>query len=639
MAKAAVLALAVVAVALVVAAPLAEAAFYLPGVPPVAYATNTQVQMQVNKLTSTKTQLPFRYYALPFCAPDVVVEEDLNLGEILSGDQIENSMYELFVKFNQYCKVLCARDYTEEEAKQFDEKIRDDYTVHWIMDNLPAAVRLVDEEDPDEVIYQRGFRLGFVDEDSDVTYLYNHIRFVIKYNGEEDEAGARIVGFEVEPFSVRHSYEGKFDLGQTQLRTCNDAQHVHQNMEKQRIDQAGQVIFTYDVKWEESSIQWTDRWDLYLKGNTDDEVHWFSIINSLLVVLLLTGMIAMILIRALNKDIARYNDETALEEAAEETGWKLVHGDVFRPPQGTFGPMMLATFVGSGIQIAMMAATVMVFALLGFLSPAKRGGMMTALLLLYVFNGSFAGYYSARLYKMFGGKARTRATLLTAVMYPSAVFSIGFTLNFFVWSRGSSAAIPFGTMFALLVLWLGVSTPLVFAGSYFGYRKEEVKNPVRTKEIERHIPEQPWYLTTVPTVLVGGVLPFGAIFIELFFIMSNIWQEQTYYVFGFLILALIILVATCAEISIVMCYFQLCAENHRWWWRAFLTSGSSALYMYLYSALYFATKLEITDFVAGLMYFSYMGIVSVTFFLLTGTIGFLACLTFVRQIYAAIKID
>lgn len=102
---------------------------------------------------------------------------------------------------------------------------------------------------------------------------------------------------------------------------------------------------------------------------------------------------------------------------------------------------------------------------------------------------------------------------------------VGFVVNLFVWGRGSSAAIPFGTMFALLVLWLGVSTPLVFVGSFFGYRKDEMKNPVRTKEIARHVPDQPWYLNTWPAVLVGGVLPFGAVFIELFFIMSSIWQE------------------------------------------------------------------------------------------------------------------
>mmetsp|Transcript_14765 Transcript_14765/g.25895 ORF Transcript_14765/g.25895 Transcript_14765/m.25895 type:complete len:146 (+) Transcript_14765:547-984(+) len=140
------------------------------------------------------------------------------------------------------------------------------------------------------------------------------------------------------------------------------------------------------------------------------------------------------------------------------------------------------------------------------------------------------------------------------------------------------------------------------------------------------------------SILVGGILPFGAVFIELFFIMSSIWLHQVYYVFGFLSLVMIILVATCAEISIVLCYFQLCSEDYNWWWRSFMTSGSSALYLFLYSCLYFYTRLDL-KFTASVIYFSYMWLISFSFFLMTGTVGFLACFWFVRTIYGAIKID
>ena len=53
---------------------------------------------------------------------------------------------------------------------------------------------------------------------------------------------------------------------------------------------------------------------------------WFAIMNSLVIVLFLTGMVAMITIRSLHKDIARYNSVENSEEAQEEFGWKLVHG-------------------------------------------------------------------------------------------------------------------------------------------------------------------------------------------------------------------------------------------------------------------------------------------------------------------------
>lgn len=54
---------------------------------------------------------------------------------------------------------------------------------------------------------------------------------------------------------------------------------------------------------------------------------------------------------------------------------------------------------------------------------------------------------------------------------------------------------------------------------------------------------------------------------------------------------------------------------------------------------YFITKLNITGMVPTTIYFAYMGMISFTFFLLTGSIGFFACLWFVRKIYGAIKVD
>lgn len=52
------------------------------------------LSVKVNKLTSTKTQLPYTYYSLPYCRPDQIVDSAENLGEVLRGDRIENSLFE-----------------------------------------------------------------------------------------------------------------------------------------------------------------------------------------------------------------------------------------------------------------------------------------------------------------------------------------------------------------------------------------------------------------------------------------------------------------------------------------------------------------------------------------------------------------
>ena len=77
-------------------------------------------------------------------------------------------------------------------------------------------------------------------------------------------------------------------------------------------------------------------------------------------------------------------------------------------------------------------------------------------------------------------------------------------------------------MIALLFMWFGISVPLVFLGAFFGFKAKLHENPCRTNEIPRQIPEQAWYMGGGFNVLMGGILPFGAIFIELFFIMTSV---------------------------------------------------------------------------------------------------------------------
>lgn len=99
--------------------------------------------------------------------------------------------------------------------------------------------------------------------------------------------------------------------------------------------------------------------------------------------------------------------------------------------------------------------------MLGMLSPSSRGALMTSGIFLFVFMGLIAGYFSARIYKTMKGREWKRGAFLTATLYPGIVFTTCFFLNFFIWDRHSSGAVPFGTMIWLLCLWFGISLPLV----------------------------------------------------------------------------------------------------------------------------------------------------------------------------------
>merc|ERR1711872_1095170 len=170
--------------------------------------------------------------------------------------------------------------------------------------------------------------------------------------------------------------------------------------------------------------------------------------------------------------------------------------------------MLLSVFLGSGVQIIAMSGITLVFACLGFLSPANRGSMMTCALVLYVCLGTPAGYVSSRIYKSFGGEKWKSNVLLTSMLCPGIVFAHFFVMNLVLWYKGSSAAIPFFTLVALLSLWFGVSVPLTFVGAYFGFRKSPIEQPVRTNQIPRQIPDQSVYTQPIPGIIMGGVLPF-----------------------------------------------------------------------------------------------------------------------------------
>eukprot|EP00924_Labyrinthula_sp_SR-Ha-C_P010594 maker-scaffold_61-snap-gene-0.8-mRNA-1 protein AED:0.07 eAED:0.07 QI:0/0/0/1/0/0/2/0/176 len=176
-------------------------------------------------------------------------------------------------------------------------------------------------------------------------------------------------------------------------------------------------------------------------------------------------------------------------------------------------------------------------------------------------------------------------------------------------------------MVVVLLLFFAISVPLTFLGAFYGYKKDSLEDPVKTSDIPRKIPEQPWYMNTFVGMLMGGVLPFGAVFVELFFILNSLWLDQYYYIFGFLGIVLVILLVTCAEITVVLLYFQLCGEDYHWQWRSLLTSGSCAFYLFVYSLFSFSGKVEL-DMTAT-----------------TSVVGYFASLAFVRKIYGSVKVD
>lgn len=461
-----------------------------------SYVDDEAIPLYVNKVYSDNTQLQYAYYDLPFVCPPSGRKHagyasgrsvSLNLGEVLRGDRIMTSDYDLVMGQDQECQYLCSPVVDRRGIKRAQKLVEDGYVVDWIVDNLPGATSFV-TADKSRRYYAAGFKLGYKDFSS-VTgkpryFINNHLTLVIRWRPAPgragDNGGKVIVGFEV--------YTRSLEAGHRASTGCPQDLHAESNgMElyiapnvtslaskypsssylppEDDVDDGATVTipYTYSVYFrEDDGIEWRNRWDLYFNNQEESSsIHWLAILNSLVILGLLTGVVVMILNRTVSGDGKTYAKDGSVEdgmmkskrkkprngaksprlaekspaglldqgldgineieissdeESVEETtGWKLLHGDVFRSPRHA---IFLAPLVGSGMQLIFMTTGLLVLSCSGLLNPSWRGGFASVGMGLFVFAGIFSGYYSSRVYKTFGGLNWRNNTLMVSCTIP-----------------------------------------------------------------------------------------------------------------------------------------------------------------------------------------------------------------------------
>merc|ERR1711935_208552 len=259
---------------------------------------------------------------------------------------------------------------------------------------------------------------------------------------------------------------------------------------------------------------------------------------------------------------------------------------------------------------------------------------ITVFIVCYALTSFVGGYVSGGYNARNSGKRWIKTMLLTAGLFPGAVFGIAFFLNTVAISYHSLAAVPFGTMVVIFFMWSFISFPLVLFGTVVGRNWNGVPDlPCRVKTIPRPIPEKSWYVTPLAISLLSGLLPFGSIFIETYFVFTSIWNYKVYYVYGFFLLVFLILVIVTLCVTVVGTYFLLNAENYHWHWTSFISAASTAFYVYVYSIYYFIFKTKMTGFFQTCFYFGYTAMFCLGLGLMCGAVGYFGANAFVRRIY------
>merc|ERR550539_1152461 len=247
---------------------------------------------------------------------------------------------------------------------------------------------------------------------------------MIPKNGEVDDA--------LEPWIYTHK---SFSIGWNHDALGDRVIEVNLTSEDPRqlklTDETMEIKMTYSVSWVQVGVPFKRRFDRYLDfGFFEHQIHWFSLFNSFMMVIFLVGLVSLILMRTLRQDYERFTDkdidEINLEGVVDETGWKQVHGDVFRaPPQLP----LFAAVVGTGYQILASCLIVVLAAILNRLY-STRGSITTTF--VFAVNSSVAGYVSSTTFLNYASRDDKRwkqVLILTGILYPSMIIAIMFCLN------------------------------------------------------------------------------------------------------------------------------------------------------------------------------------------------------------------
>ncbi|CAE7629980.1 TMN4 [Symbiodinium necroappetens] len=574
-----------------------------------SFEDDAEIQVSMNKAWpySNPTET-YEYYDFPFCKPKIVMPHFMTLGQVLRGDRLVNSLYPMHMKRQVPRTVICSRRMTEADIRMLKEAIDQNYMFELFVGELPI-------DRPFGVVSTMGN-----EKDEQVTdryFLVNYLDFIIGYN-EKEVVSANVT------------------------RELN-LEHLVDITEWKE----GMVIqFSYSVQWTPlPHIIPSQALELQLKstmphGHQNMDIHWLAIINSFVLMLLILSLFLLIIIRVVRSDLSRYLQipDEELNAVEEETGWKLLHADVFRAPKHR---LFFCSAIGAGAQMTSMMIMVVLVGCIG--AYYQRGAVASAAVISYMVTALLGGFVSANLYQKLGGEKWAWNIFMTALCFMGPAFLIWSFLNTVAIFYGSTAAFPFPTILLMFAMWACVTFPLTVLGGIIG-RHRSLKQaqaegspfPCKTNKLAREIPSCRWYQSPVTQFFASGFLPFSAIYIELHYIFNSVWGPRIYFLYGILLLAFTMLLLVAGTVTVLFTYFHLNAEDHRWWWRSFGSGVAVSAFFYLY-CIYFFLQTGMNGFLQCSFFFLYSLLAAHGIALMLGCVSFYCSYFFVIYIYSRIK--
>lgn len=134
---------------------------------------------------------------------------------------------------------------------------------------------------------------------------------------------------------------------------------------------------------------------------------------------------------------------------------------------------------------------------------------------------------------------------------------------------GATAALPFGTVVVIILIYTLLNIPFLMFGGVLGNRfgLSEFQPPSAIKRNPREIPTQNWYRRKLYQMFLGGLVPFSAVALEWHQLYASLWGFKIHTSPGIMLFTFIVLILLSASVGIILTYIQLSGEDHEWWWR------------------------------------------------------------------------
>ena len=648
------------------------------------YKKSEILKLTVKTMHSSKNQIPYDYSFLGLCNNGNISRPKEGITELLTGKRMSYTNYYVFMNQNETCASACTKNFSEKDIKNYKWLIDRKYYITYYLDKLPSGFqtyynyRLNTKNRLPYINYFSGIPIGY--KEGKKYYLYNHFVFYIKIN--EKNKKYQVVDFYISAHSANQPDEEiciKYEKGEITdsdvedgnitLSNNNSSNIVYSNInisskdfdyksfEEQYKDRIynvleegtkryykiaeeqelklGNIAFTYDVIFIKSNVSFSSRYDHYFSLN--GTYRWAGLFISNIVIFILTLGIFMILTRTVQKDLDKYNTNSVINDTIiiDEYGWKQITGDVFRPPRHQ---KTLSAFIGTGFEVLCILIVSLILSLIGFIKPEIRSKMVNYIFISCIIFSIISGYVSTFVYRNIGGKEWLKNSIITAFFFPTISLTVLGIIRILMTFEQSSASFKLSQMALLCFLWLFVSSPLVFVGTFLSLMRHTIKYPCKVNALPTAIGYKPWYLHLQYFSWFTGIIPFVTFFIEFVYLMKSIWTYQVYYLASFLSLSLLFAIVISSEMSIIYVFINLCYGDHKWWWKSFFVSASPALYVLIYSVLYFL-RLGLTRLSAIIVYFLINILISIVVALVLGSCGTLLTFWFVFYIYSKIKID